>query len=244
MGKGRKAPKKYEKMDWNEKAQFNDDMMEKYGLDRIKTNQNEITGRGGYDSEAESKAIARAMANDYDTRRSIEAAQLAGNKKANKLGKGISNISEAVEAERFMAKTHSKRMGSGGEYSSANDEGGVADYWVNKDRNKQNSQFATKDDLSALQKEQANAVAVNEEPYKESEGLTKAKERVQAWEDSNASTNPSPYERKGLDFQSMAYGANSNKDASSEPANGEQAQGQLDKFKQELKERKNIQPVF
>ena len=86
---GRKSPKKYEKMGWSEKQQFNDDMMEKYGLDRIKTQQAEITGRGGYDSEAEGKAIARAMANDYDTRRSIELAQESGNKKAKKLGSGI-----------------------------------------------------------------------------------------------------------------------------------------------------------
>ena len=132
---GRKAPKKYEKMDWTEKAQFADDMMEKYGLERI-NNGTDITGRGGYDREAEAEAIARAMANDYDTRRSIEAAQLAGNKKANKLGVGISNISEAVNAERFMAKTHANRMDMGGSYDGANDEGGVTKFWVDKDRKK------------------------------------------------------------------------------------------------------------
>ena len=42
----------------------------------------------------------------------------------------------------------------------------------------------------------------------------------------------------------MVYGANSNRDASGEPANAEQALGQLDKFKAELKDRKNIKPNF
>ena len=187
---GRVAPKKYDKMDWNERQSFNDTMMERYGLDRI-DNGEEMTGRGSYDTEAENAAIARAMANDYDTRRSIESAQMSGNEKANALGKGISNISEAVDAERFMAKTHKNRIGNTGKYSSANDEAGVADYWSNKDRNKQNNMFASKDDLSSAMSVENQMDAAK--PYKESESLTKAKERVQAWESSQAGSNPSPY---------------------------------------------------
>ena len=76
-------------------------------------------------------------------------------------------------------------------------------------------------------------------PYKESSQLAKAKERVQAWESSNAGTNPSPYGRDKTDFGSMVFGANSNRGA-----NDEQAQSQLDKFKSNLKERKNIQPTL
>ena len=77
------------------------------------------------------------------------------------------------------------------------------------------------------------------EPYKESAQLAEAKERVQAWESSNAGTNPSPYGRERSDFGSMVFGSDAYRDASGEPANGEQAQGQLDKFKAELKRRKN-----
>ena len=135
----RKAPKKYEKMAWHEKQQFNDDMMKKYGIDRIKTQQNEITGRGGYDSEAEGQAIARAMANDYDTRRTIELAQETGNKKAAKLGQGIDSISEAVDAERFMSKTHYNRMDSGGSYDGAEDEHNVMNFWKDKAFKQRNS---------------------------------------------------------------------------------------------------------
>ena len=131
---GRVAPKKYKKMDYFEKQQFTKDQAERRGIDlKHKT----VNGRHEMvDWDASNAAVARAMANDYDTRRSIEAAQLAGNKKAEKLGNGISNISEAVEAERFMAKTHKNRIGATGKYSSANDEGNVTNYWVNKDRKK------------------------------------------------------------------------------------------------------------
>ena len=84
----------------------------------------------------------------------------------------------------------------------------------------------------------AAAVAPNPEPkpeaYTESDQLAQAKERVQAWESSNAGTNPSPYGREKTDFESMVYGTNSNRDASKD-----QAQSQLDKFKAELKRRKS-----
>jgi hypothetical protein len=49
------------------------------------------------------KDISSAAANDYDVRRSLEAASLSGNKKAQKIG-SISNASEAYAATRFMEK--------------------------------------------------------------------------------------------------------------------------------------------
>ena len=105
-------------------------MMKKYGLEaQTKT----VNGRHEVrDSAAIDKQITAAMANDYDTRRSIEAAQDAGDNKAKGLGKGISNIEQAVAAERFMAKTHAKKLGATGSYSSANDEGNVTRYWVDR----------------------------------------------------------------------------------------------------------------
>ena len=220
-------------------------LAEKYGVGGVHFAHPD--GRSGKPTrmpEDVEKAVVAKMNQDYDVRRSLEAASLAGNKKAQKIG-SIDNIESALAAEKFMKKTHKNRMDLGGKYSSISDTTGVTDYWVNKDRDKQNSMFATKDDLSALDQQQAEVVEQTQEPYKESEGLTEAKERVQAWEDTNAGTDPSPYGGgSGMDFKSMAYGADSNRDASGEPANGDKAQGQLDKFKQELKQRKNIKKVF
>jgi hypothetical protein len=134
---------KYNKLGYFGKAEADDKLAKKYGINKDDYTQ-ERAGGGRYDfvnDDAYKKAIARAAANDYDTRRSIEAAQLSGNKKAKKLGKGISNMSEAYAAERFMEKTHKNRMGNGGKYDSANDEGGVTSYWVNKDRDKLRDEF-------------------------------------------------------------------------------------------------------
>ncbi len=93
------------------------------------------SGRPNRMPEQVEREVAAKMANDYDVRRSLEAASLAGNKKAKKIG-SINNIESALAAEKFMKKTHKNRMGNGGAYDGANDEGGVTDYWVNKDRNK------------------------------------------------------------------------------------------------------------
>ena len=238
MGKKNKKSA-YDKKDFLGKYEANNKMAKAYGIDssEYQTRHGQVRP-GGYSTkksfEQYEKDIANAAANDYDVRRSLEAAKLAGNEKAMKIG-NVNDLSSAFAATKFMKNTHKKRMGNGGAYDGANDQAGVTDYWVNKDREKQNSMFATKDDLSAMQQQQAAEAAVEEEPYIESEALTNAKERVAAWENSNAGTDPSPYGGdSGADFSSMVYGGGSE----------DQAQSQLDKFKAELKDRKNFQPNF
>ena len=103
-------------------------------------------------------AIAQAASNDYDVRRTLEAASMAGNKKAQKIG-GISSIADAYQAHKFMKKTHHKRMENGGSFHGANDQLGVTNYWVEKDREKMLSSYATMDDLNSLKKKlQADAL--------------------------------------------------------------------------------------
>ena len=131
---GRKSPKKYSKMGYFEKQEFIQKQGDKYGINRDQF-ENAAHGGGRYedfDYDGYRKAVTQAMGNDYDTRRSIELAQESGNKKALKLGDGISNMSEAVAAERFMTKTHSNRIGATGKYDGANDEGNVMNYWKDK----------------------------------------------------------------------------------------------------------------
>ena len=93
-----------------------------------------------------------------------------------------------------MRKTHNKKMGNGGgDYKgTAEDQGGVSNYWFNQSRDKFGGQFASQDDLSAMSVEQQQAAATNQEPYKESANLTNAKERVAAWQ-SNSELSKSPY---------------------------------------------------
>ena len=247
MGKkNKKNPYADELKGYLDRYKANDKLAEQYGVDKDKFQTrhgqmrpgNNPLNKGTFDEYEE--AIARAVGNDYDTRESLKYAKDSGNKRAADVG-SIDDIESAFKASTFMRKTHNKKMGhGGGDYdgTKAEDQAGVADYWFNQSRESFGNNFATKDDLSALE-QQKQAEAVTKEPYKESEELTKAKERVQSWENSSSASDSSPFQTGGTDFSSMAFGANSSRDASEQAA-----QSQLDKFKAELKDRKNIQPNF
>ena len=148
MGKKNKG-NKYDKLGYFGKREADMKMAKKYGID---TSQYGNSGRPGQSNNNKKsydqlkKDVSRAAANDYDVRRSVELAQEAGNKQAKKLGKGISNAGQAYAATRFMEKTHKKRIGAGGNYDGANDEGNVMNYWKNKvlDQRKAESNSAVK----------------------------------------------------------------------------------------------------
>ena len=214
---GRSAPKKYSKMGYFEKQAFTKDAAEKYGVD---LKHEIVNGRHEQvDWEASRDAFTKAMANDYDVRRSLEAANMAGNKKARKAG-SISNIVEAVNAERFMAKTHSNRMGNTGEYSSANDEGNVTNYWVNKDRNK------LMDSMSANE-QQDQAERGVAEPTTPSEELQGARDTVDE------------LDNKDYDIFNSNLSNGDNADQRNKAS-----QAFLGKYKLDLKDKKGMKPVL
>ncbi len=180
---------KYDKLGVMGKREADKRMAEQYGID---LSQYGNTGRPGqnytnkksYDDLK--KDVATAAANDYDVRRSIEAAQASGNKKAQKIG-SISNASEAYDATRFMEKTHKNRMGNTGSYDGANDQGNVTNYWTEK----QASKYATKSDLDdmSVDSQIKDAKKVTEPEYSESSHLSDAKERVMNFQASAAGNN-------------------------------------------------------
>jgi len=216
MGKGRQAPKKYSKMGYFEKQQFTRDQAKKFG---VELKHETVNGRHEQvDWEASNAAVAKAAANDYDTRRSIEAAQMSGNKKAQKLGKGINNIQDAVNAERFMAKTHVKKLGATGKYSSANDEGNVTNYWVNKDRDKLTAGMSADEQQQSAQK--------SDEPYTPSTELADARKTVE-------------------DFDNKDYGVYGNSEAGDNNDQRKKAAGSfLEKYKLDVKAAANFKPTI
>ena len=153
---GKKNESKYDKLGYFGKQEADKRMAKDYGVD---LSQYGNTGRPGQNYTGKkswdelSKDVARAAANDYDVRRSIEAAQASGNKKAQKIG-SISNASEAYAATRFMEKTHKNRMENGGAYDGANDQGNVTNYWTNKQRDKEADDFKSMymNDINSLRK--------------------------------------------------------------------------------------------
>jgi hypothetical protein len=160
------------------------------------------SGKPNRSIEQVERETAAKMANDYDVRRSIEAAQLAGNKKAQKLGSGISNMEEALAAEKFMKKTHKNRMGNGGEYASANDAGNVTKYWVNKDRDNQTAAYdeayAKTTDLNSLKNKflaQATSKAAGA-PIEPSDRMAAVEDRL---EGASYNTPPGLHDKNNTD---------------------------------------------
>lgn len=185
---GRDKPKKFSKMGYFDKIRFYEEQGDKYNVNREQFENSQGGGGGRYedfDDDGYRKAVNQAMSNDYDTRRSIELAQESGNKKAQKLGSGISNSAEAVNAQRFMAKTHSNRMGNTGKYDGANDEGNVLNYWKDKVMGKREAQFdKMTNDINGMRNEieakdgVQEQATVNPQSFEHSDAVSKAQDNL------------------------------------------------------------------
>ena len=96
-------------------------------------------GEGGVqkkDPKNYGKDVAAAAMNDYDTRRTIEAAAMSGKKKAQKFAHdGFSNLTDVTKANNMFEKMHDRR-GNEGDFSSAKDYAGLTYSMVQRDRNK------------------------------------------------------------------------------------------------------------
>ena len=83
--------------------------------------------------------IAAAANADYDTRRSIEAAALSGNNKAEKYARdGFTNLEDVTKANNIFRRMHA-RNGNGGEFNSQSDYSGLTYDLVKKDREQVNA---------------------------------------------------------------------------------------------------------
>ena len=133
------ARKDFDEKDWKGRIQSANRLAGSYGMDPFNTWHNP-RAEGRYQNTQErfkdfTDSLVTKMDNDYDVRRSLEA---AGNKAPQM--NGISNINEAYDAYRFMRKTHDKILGNTGKLSSANDFGAVTNHWVAKQNNKVNKE--------------------------------------------------------------------------------------------------------
>jgi hypothetical protein len=162
--------------------------MKRYGVTGVKLVKPDNRGVGTKSDHKSvddfEKELSNAAMNDYDTRRSLEAAAMAGNKKAKKMSKkGFTDAESVINAQDFFEKQH-KKHGGGGAFSSAGDYAGLTHSLVAKDRAKQTAgydqKYATKDELNDLKDVKAKSVdeQVEEAQYEPSEKIKQAKERV------------------------------------------------------------------
>ena len=172
--------------DWDEYSPWKQDKLarelgEQFNIDRDKYQEQDRGSQGNFDRDGYNQAISDAMANDYDTRRAMEAARLSGDYDG---PSGISNMGEAYKVHNFMKDTHEKN--GGGRFSSDNDYAGVANYYVNKDRDSLMDDInGMKDSLLEQALGQKKAKEEEEEEYVPSNRAQNAMDRLE-----EAANNP------------------------------------------------------
>ena len=130
---------------------------EMYGVDYDSFQPEDTGSQENFRQKDFDEALSRAANNHYDTRRSIEAAKLAGYEGAGDLSKGISNMDEMMSAQDFLSTYHKDELG-GNKFSSRNDFANVTDSFVNMDRDnftqKMEDSFASYSEQNDQQTEQ------------------------------------------------------------------------------------------
>ena len=170
--------------------------------------------------------IAEAMSKDYDTRRSMEAAAMAGDKDAKKFAKKgfkSDNIYDAYQTLRDLKKEH---VGGGGMDGPEN-RSGLTHALVKFDREKQTEkyrqEFATIKDMNALRDDleaQEEVANTQPAPIQKSDALARAEDRLA--------------EAEGVGASAL-YESN-NRDAATDNPPADAAAGFLYDYKDKVKE--------
>ena len=152
------------------------------------------------DNDDVKRELNQAMMGDYDTRRTIEAAAMAGNKDAKKFAKkGIDGKKGMLGAWDLMKDLKKEYVGGGG-MNGAENIAGLTYAAVKADRDK-----FTEDIKGMIPEQEANSnVAETPEEKTEvvlSDHMQKAKDRVDQWEGGNQAA----YNPEALEAQKTGY---------------------------------------
>ena len=226
-------------------------MMERYGVEGASMGNPRMGGKQRSVDEVKDD-LAKAMMNDYDTRRSLEAAAMAGNKDAKKYAKkGIKgkNIQDAYGVMRDLKKEYVGGGGMGG----AENRASLTQALVQADRDNfiadNDAKYAAKSDLEQM--EEADKGFTYEGPDKEiSPEMQEAKDRVAAYESNSGLGDPTPYGTKGSIFSDAAtavYGGaadDQQAEATMVADSADKAQGFLAQQKEKMKRERNFKRDF
>ena len=199
-------------------------MLERYGVEGYKHGHNGQDERGAKEVMDDLKHAAR---NDYDTRRTLEAAAMSGKKKAQKIiDDGFSNIGTVMKSQNFMEKAAERRGVKN--FSSHTDYMGLTQSMVERDRRKQTEgyekQFASKDDINGIREDlesQKMAAQYKPGPLEKSDELARAEERLSEAEGNGP----------------VAIYGNNNEPAATDNAPKDATKGFLYDYKEEVKKK-------
>jgi hypothetical protein len=194
MGKKNKNREKIDQFGYRYKSGDVGDLMRRYGVEGTASYHPSMRGPGSSkknrDHEDVNRDIAKAMMNDYDTRRTMEAAAMAGNKDAKKFAKKGIKDGKVFEAYDVMKDLKKKYVGGGG-MDGAKNRAGLTFAAVKADRDAQTAsydkQYASQDMLNNKINELKDKFKTEKETqapveYEESPELKAAKERLSGGE--------------------------------------------------------------
>ena len=161
------------------------DMLKRYGVEGYRHGRTD-RGSEGYRGVAEvRKDLANAMMNDYDTRRTMEAAAMAGNKKAKKFAKNGFDAGNLQDAYGVMRKLKKKYVGGGG-MDGAENRAGLTYEAVKADREAQTAAYdetyAKTTDLNKMKEEllaQAQSKVNDGKPIEPSDRFAAVQDRLE-----------------------------------------------------------------
>ena len=178
------------------------ELLDRYGVEGQRQGGRaiEMSGKSYRSSDDVRKDLQKAMANDYDTRRALEAASMSGDKKASKLiKKGFKNFQAMEDTQDYFKKQH-KKEGGGGQFSSVNDYMNLTQSMVKKDRAAQTAAYdeayAKTTDLNDL-KDKLMAQATDEAaaPIEPSDRMASVEERFEKAAGGGSNTPPSLFDK-------------------------------------------------
>ena len=207
-------------------------MMKRYGVEGASMGNPRMGGtQRSVDDVKED--LAKAMMNDYDTRRTMEAAAMAGNKDAKKYAKKgfkSGNIQDAYGVMRDLKKEY---VGGGGMDGSKN-RAGLTYAMVKEDRKVHNEDIDARiaANTPELPEEDPDKGFTDPVMSEESDKLKEAKERAGRWNNSESGSTPVPYDAD--DEQDGAANTPATTETSSD------ATSMLGAFKEKLKNERNF----
>ena len=170
------------------------------GVDTGQFQEQDDDSQGAYDWEGLYDAVERAGAENYDFRRSTEAANLAG---ANNVPSDFGSADDVYNVHKWMESQHR----GGGQYSSPQDRANITNYWVQEAYDSLADRFddlpsTPIDDVIPIEEE----VAASAEPYTPSQELTTANRIVDDRETSilDGSYSANVFGRDEEEAQTMA----------------------------------------
>jgi hypothetical protein len=222
--------------------------MERFGVKGMQMGgkAQQMTGNDYRSEKDVEKDMIDSARNDYDLRRTLEAAAMSGKGKAQKiLDKGFKNAGDITNALNFSEKA-AKRHGQGGDFSSASDYMGLTQSMVERDRRKFNEDIDSRIAAATPEEQADQATSAIPEKVSVSPEMQAAKDKVKAWESGSAGT-VNPY---GGDSSSSVYGAadDAQDQAAIVPDSTDSsqaaAQSYLSQHKEKMKREKNFQPTI